>query len=184
MGKYRKGRGTKYWRGYQYKDSALAHFIAQSSPYAQRMIKADIRRERSVWGRARVGWEKGRTLHQLGGGLVARLNRHKVLEQLAGAAVEHLRLGIEHWDMHGGNILVSRGVLSPIKVKIIDYGMAIPLTAKWLGKRAPGGGPQGTNDYAKVMERVIPELAGHREKEEEKLREFFRRKFLEKVERL
>ncbi len=173
-------KAKKPYTKHYYPSAALAHFVAQSSPYAQRMLTASVGKSELSTGRARVAWEKGRTLHELRGRLVARLNRKKVLEQLADAVVEHMRLGIEHRDLHGGNLLVSGGVFGPVQIKIIDYELANPLLGRWLGKqvRAPG-----TNDYAKVVEHVIPALA-YTVKDEVKLREFFRRKFLERVEGL
>lgn len=176
-------KAKKPYTKHYYPSAALAHFVAQSSPYAQRMLTASVGKGAMGSGRARVAWVKGRTLHELRGRLVARLNRKRVLEQLADAVVEHMRLGIEHRDLHGGNLLVSGGVFGPVQIKIIDYELANPLSGRWLGEQVRAGGPPGTNDYAKVVEHVIPALA-YTVKDEGKLREFFRRKFLERVEGL
>lgn len=172
-------RYTKHY----YPGSVLAHFVAQSSPYAQRMLAASVGKGAMGSGRARVAWEKGGTLYEFRGKLAGRLNRKKVLEQLADAAVEHLRLGTEHMDIHGNNIVLSGGVLKPVRVGLIDYELARPLMGRHLDAKRVTGGPPGTNDYAKVMEHVIPLLAFGK-RDEGRLRGFFRRKFLEKVERL
>lgn len=121
------------------------HFIAQPSPYAQKMAAA-------ASARALVKWEKGRSIQESGRGFLLS-NRRRILDQLADALVDHLRLGVVHGDILPGNILVYRGSRRrPVKIKLIDYEMAMPMM---------GGNIESTGhvDYGDVLRDVIPALA-------------------------
>lgn len=193
-GKYNK-------KDYHLTVSPVAHFIAQPSAKVQRIstvgLAADMGERKSLflpastldrlatgitWEKssATVKWEKGKPFVPPKGApsgfrFLVR-NRRRVLDQLAEIVAEHMRLGIIHADLDPRNILFyrSRSRRAPVKVKVVDYGVAVPLTAEWLDKF------KATADYSRVVYNVVPRLAKG-EKDREELRKHFERKFLEKI---
>lgn len=182
--------GKPYRKRYESKDSVLAHFIAQPSRYAQRihevatplepgmrlrarkLLARFYRPRRIMPSHARIAWERGRSL-DLVGGRMRFGEKLRVIDQLADAVVENLRLGIVHNDLVVPNITVSRRK-RPV-IRIIDYETARPLTAENLGEVSPSG------DYDAVRTIVVPYLAGEDERRQKRLQEYFEKRFLQKI---
>lgn len=172
----------------------IAHFIAQPSGYSQRILslslkKAPVRGRLVHFGRitsltpadfenahARVAYERGRTLESLRGTAFLRRKRGKILEELAGLVVDHMRLGVVHGDLHAENVIVSK---SPLALKAIDYTGAVPLAGRFLG---PYVTTYPTWDYHSVRMRLLPAIARDA-KELERLKRLFEKRFLEKMEK-
>lgn len=203
--------GKEAWRKRYLKEyrppSVLAHLVAQPSRHAQRLIAAAGRDAASA-DRAVVAWERGRTIESLKGTPFLLRNRRKILDQLADALVEHMRLGVTHGDMHEENILVSRarGKRSPVRVKIIDYEGAHALSSnvisyterarKMIEKHLRDAVASGNvderdalnylkqslvgEDYPSVIDGIIPAMAKD-DKDRKMLEKYFERKFLDKV---
>ncbi len=199
----------------------MPHFIAQPSPYAQRMLgvwlrkmsgwtqsdRAQLMRQKPLetlrsLDMAKVAYEKGKTLGELRGTGFAFRNRYRILDKLADALAENLRLGVVHGDVHAANIIISGsmpgrlrrplrlklidygsamvqehaigGDARPLRLKLIDYGSAMPLTGDYLGCDI-------YYDYQRVKTDVMPMLVRN-EKEIPRLRKYFERKFLQRLE--
>ena len=198
-----------YWKRYGhelYKRAVLAHFVVQPSRYAQQMrgtlqerISPAIkgiplytpRGSQSIFEapghlpeRARLRWETGRPLYarkmRKGRGIevipkLRHAQRLRIIDQLADALVDHLRLGVVHNDMRPDNILVS-GRDRP-RIKIIDYERAQLATGNVLEAI------DLYKDYLDVYHDVIPLIAGRNPKATGKLQDYFRQRFLRRVER-
>ena len=201
----REAWGKRYLKRY-HPPAVLAHLVAQPSKHAQRLVAA-VGHSAASANRAVVSWERGRTIASLKGTPFLYRNRRRILDQLADALVEHIRLGVVHGDIHEENVLVSRlrAKRSPVRVKIIDYEGAHAKTLDVLHyteraremierhlKEAVARGDVKeqdalnylkesliTEDYPSVVD-IIPALAKD-EKDMEALGKYFERKFLEKV---
>lgn len=134
--------------------------------------------------RARLRWETGKPLYALkirrGMGIemipkLRRGQRLKVIDQLADALVDHLRLGVVHNDMRPDNILVS-GRDRP-RIKIVDYARAQLATGSALDAI------ELYKDYLDVYHDVIPLLARGNPRATRKLQEYLRQRFLKRIER-
>lgn len=209
----REAVGKGAWRKRYLKEyrppSVLAHLVAQPSKHAQRLIAA-VGHSAASADRAVVAWERGRTIESLKGTPFLLRNRRKILDQIADALVEHMRLGVTHGDIHRENILVSRARSRrrPVSVKLIDYEGAHALTSdvisyterarKIIRKHledavARGDVPEQDalnylrqslvgEDYPSIIDGIIPALAKNG-KDRKSLEKYFERKFLEKVKK-
>lgn len=155
-----------------------AHFIVQPSKYAQRMlgtVKAPSAKAGYADFYEKARWEEGKTLAMFRGG---KDTAFKVLDQLAGAITEHIRLGVIHHDLHPFNILLLRKKALGRKVpvlKIIDYGRAKAVTHGNVGYA------DIAEDYEAVRKKVIPFLSKRSRTKKERLNDYFERRFLEKI---
>lgn len=158
-----------------YPESVIPQLIMQESPYAQRMLAAAGPK------RAVVKWEKGSSLTSLGlaKSPLLRANKRRILAQLAYAVADHVRLGMMHTDMHGSNIVIagthSRKTRQPVRVKIIDYGMALPISAENLDMFMKH------SDYHKALGSALAHISRNRA-EDERLKRYFEKKFLQRLE--
>ncbi len=204
-GKETRGKRYYYFKPYM-QQGLLGHFAMQPSPHAQRMLAAF---GKEAAERAALVWEKGRTIKSLKGTAFLLRNKRKILDQIAGAIVDHIRLGVSHGDMHSENIIVSRsrGRRQPIKVKIIDYAGAYLLKGETLefterarkkikgelekavarGEMDEGEAKRYINealhmadDYPEIIDSVIPVLAKD-EKDKKALERYFERRFLDRA---
>lgn len=124
----------------------LGHLIAQPSRYAQKMAAAGPES-------ALVKWEKGRSIQQSRRGFLLR-HRRRILDGLAGALADHLRMGVLHKDILPENIVISKAPSRkrPL-VKIIDYGEAVPLNAENLALL------EKHSDYGDAIKHVVPSFS-------------------------
>ncbi len=158
-----------------YPESVLPQLIMQESPYAQRMLAAAGDKK------AVVRWEKGRSLTSLGlaKSRLLRANKRRILAQLARAVADHIRLGVMHTDMYGSNVVISgsrfRKTGQPVRVKIIDYGMALPISAENLDMFMEH------SDYHTAIRSALSHISRNKD-EDERLKRYFEKKFLQRLE--
>lgn len=133
---------------------------------------------------ARLRWETGRALYAVRMGKplgievipkLRRMQKLRVIDQLADAIVEHIRLGVVHNDMRPSNIILS-GRHRP-RIKIVDYARAQIATGNALEA------VDLSKDFVDVYHDVIPLLAGRNPKATRRLQGYFERRFLGKIER-
>lgn len=103
------------------------------------------------------------------------LQKRRVIDQLADALAEHICLGVSHNDLRPSNIIVS-GRKRP-KIRIIDYGRAELMTGNTLEA------VDLSKDYVDVYNDVIPLLARWNPRATRRLQEYFRQRFLKRIER-
>lgn len=187
----RKRSYVKYYE----KGTPIPQFVAQPSLRAQRLFALGRRR-------AIVAWERGRSLEEFIPSQLTPGSKRRLISRLADLVLDHMLLGTAHGDLNLGNILVApdhgakaRGrTLKPISVlggfragkpfrvklprplglKAVDYGRSRLLSEEGLDRV--------TYDYQSVMHGVVPKFARSLS-EAEKLKKYFERRFLEKIEK-
>lgn len=129
------------------------------------------------YGTAKVRYERGKPLSELLASL-PKEHRHRLAERLADLAVDHLRLGVMHGDLSLENVLVSIHGKRPeqISVRAIDYEDAELFTRTAIRQ----GTSFLTQDYDTLRNCIMPLLA-KTEREQERLKMLFERRFMQKI---
>lgn len=180
---------AKYYDPY----AILAHLIAQQSPKSQRLVAAVGRGASGLSGPSTglVRWEKGKELSRAARKRWVLRDKRKIIGQLADALAEYVRLGVMHSDLHSKNIVISgaghRRLRRPTRVKIIDFGKAIPLTAEAMELAEQETREKGLphpliiySDYDRIMRSATYYLSRTVD-ERERLKKYFEKRFLQKI---
>lgn len=185
--------------------AVLGHFAVQPSRYSQQMhavLKDNIPVPAYA---ARLTHERGKSLEKIDFSKTSKKRKLALLDGLADAVADHLRLGVAHGDIKPSNIVVSwrrtkrRGAARP-RVKLIDYELSGMLSGKqiehaniqlpWDYGSVAGDARKVTLgftllrpwDYGSVVGGVIPHMAGKDRDERERLKAYFEKRFLRKIE--